>query len=45
MFNETLMERILDIENLRTAVAAVNAQRNKGKPGVDGMTVQKSYLT
>lgn len=39
MFNETLMERILDTENLRTAVAAV--KRNKGKPGVDGMTVQE----
>lgn len=39
MFNETLMERILDIENLQTAVAAV--KRNKGKPGVDGMTVQE----
>lgn len=39
MFNETLMERILDVENLRTAVAAV--KRNKGKPGVDCMTVQE----
>jgi group II intron reverse transcriptase/maturase len=39
MFNETLMEQILDIENLRTAVAAV--KRNKGKPGIDGMTVNE----
>ena len=38
MFNETLLERILEDSNLKMALEAVT--RNRGAPGVDGMTVK-----
>ena len=35
----TLMNEVLDIENLKRALAQV--KRNKGAPGIDGMTVDE----
>jgi RNA-directed DNA polymerase len=37
--NERLMERIVDRENLLTALR--NVKRNGGSPGIDGMTVEE----
>jgi len=44
MLKETLLEQILDVENLNAAYKKV--KRNKGAPGVDGMDVKAlhSYL-
>lgn len=39
MLNEKLLEQILDRQNLQTALKRVIL--NKGKPGVDGMTVKE----
>jgi hypothetical protein len=36
---ETLMERVVEAGNLRRALKRV--QRNKGSPGVDGLTVKE----
>jgi len=44
MYTKELMKQILDTENLNRAIKQV--RKNKGKPGVDKMTVDevKSYF-
>lgn len=39
LYGKSLFEKILNIQNLRTAFALV--KKNKGAPGIDGITIQK----